>query len=331
MQTHAFVLIDTIALRSEMSKILVPPLKCQGIKTKIVPLILANTSVPDDGLWIEPFMGSGVVGMNVCPQHAIFADINPHIIAFYNAIAMKTINPESARIFLEHEGKLLRENGDSHYYRVRERFNQEGSPFDFLFLSRSCFNGMIRFNKKGGFNVPFCRKSERFAAGYITKIVNQITRFSELIHLNTWEFKTQDFEETIVKASAKDLIYCDPPYIGRHVDYFDSWNVSDEERLFHCLSETKAKFILSTWHSNKYRKNMYLNSLWSQFHIITKEHFYHVGAKEDNRNSMIEALVMNFVPKCTKVVKAVAQQQQSIFDYTHKTDRLDTVQHIYAE
>lgn len=296
-----------------MPKILVPPIKCQGIKTKIVPLILANALAPKDGLWIEPFMGSGVVGMNVRPQKAIFADLNPHIIAFYDAIKTKTITPESSKVFLGHEGLLLRNKGEAHYYTVRERFNKGGSPFDFLFLSRSCFNGMIRFNKKGGFNVPFCRKPERFSTAYITKIVNQITRFSELVHCNSWTFINQDFEETISSVSGTDFIYCDPPYIGRHVDYFNSWSALDEERLYRCLSETKAKFVLSTWHSNKYRKNEYIDSLWSRFHVVTKEHFYHVGAKEDNRNSMLEALVMNFIPKAKTIVKIV-NLQQSLFD-----------------
>lgn len=284
-----------------MTKIFVPPIKCQGIKTKIVPLILANVSIPEGGLWIEPFMGSGVVGMNARPPMALFADLNPHIIAFYEAIKAKTITPESARSFLEHEGQLLRENGEEHYYAVRNRFNKKRNPFDFLFLSRSCFNGMVRFNKKGGFNVPFCRKPGRFAGAYVTKIVNQIAHFSHLVRYNDWTFKNQDFEETISCASGSDFIYCDPPYLGRHVDYFNSWDATDEERLCGCLSKTKAKFILSTWHSNKYRKNEYLDSLWSGFYVITKQHFYHVGAKEDNRNSMLEALVMNFHPNCEPI------------------------------
>ncbi|MDR1359719.1 MAG: Dam family site-specific DNA-(adenine-N6)-methyltransferase [Deltaproteobacteria bacterium] len=296
-----------------MSKILIPPIKCQGIKTKIVPLLLENITDLKSGLWIEPFMGSGVVGLNVRPSKALFADLNPHIIAFYDAIKTKIVTPESSLAFLEHEGRLLREKGESHYYTVRERFNKEGSPLDFLFLSRSCFNGMIRFNKNGGFNVPFCRKPNRFAGAYITKIVNQLTRFSESIHSHSWAFINQDFEKTISSASEIDFIYCDPPYIGRHVDYFNSWNASDEERLLRCLSESKARFILSTWHSNKYRKNEFLDSFWSRFHVITKEHFYHVGAREENRNSMLEALVMNFVPK-SGITRKSANIQRSLFD-----------------
>ncbi|NQT18298.1 MAG: DNA adenine methylase, partial [Planctomycetes bacterium] len=55
-------------------------------------------------------------------------------------------------------------------------------------------------------------------------------------------------------------------------------------------------FILSTWHSNEYRENTFLQTLWSGFHVLTQEHFYHVGAKEVNRKPMLEALAMNFLP-----------------------------------
>ena len=63
-------------------KIHVPPIKIQGIKTKLVPLIKDNIIMDKEMLWVEPFMGSGVVGFNIRPQQAIFADTNPHIINF---------------------------------------------------------------------------------------------------------------------------------------------------------------------------------------------------------------------------------------------------------
>ena len=62
------------------------------------------------------------------------------------------------------------------------------------------------------------------------------------------------------------------------------------------LHKTKAKFILSTWHHNDFRANTSIEKHWSDFHIITKEHFYHAGGKEENRNPVVEALVMNFEP-----------------------------------
>ena len=119
----------------------VPPIKCQGIKTKLVPLIQQVISWDREGYWIEPFMGSGVVGFNVLPKRAIFSDRNPHIINFYNAIKSQEITPERTRIFLETEGRKLEEKGADHYYAVRERFNEHHAPLDFLFLNRAGFNG----------------------------------------------------------------------------------------------------------------------------------------------------------------------------------------------
>jgi len=167
---------------------------------------------------------------------------------------------------------------------------------DFIFLNRACFNGIIRFNRKGKFNVPFCKKSERFSKSYITKIVNQVENIQKLISYYDWDFVVQDYITTLNNVSENDFIYCDPPYVDRQVDYFNSWNEEDEQKLFLLLSNCPAKFILSTWHSNKYRTNKYIEKYWNSFFIVTKEHFYHVGGSEANRNSMLEALVLNYKP-----------------------------------
>jgi DNA adenine methylase len=278
-------------------KLHVPPIKCQGIKTKLVPLIKRSVQLNDHGIWIEPFMGSGVVGFNVLPKKAIFADSNPHLINFYNSIVNDEIDGFKARQFLEEEGQKLAKFGKEYYYEVRDRFNQNHSPLDFLFLNRSCFNGVIRFNKNGGFNVPFGHKPQRFSKAYITKIVNQLDYVYVASKNMDWRFVYRDFREILKDVSENDFVYCDPPYVGRHVDYYDSWDENMEKRLFAFLDNLPCKFILSTWHSNKYRANPFVEGIWSRFHILTKEHFYHVGAKETNRNSMLEALVMNFEPE----------------------------------
>jgi DNA adenine methylase len=83
-------------------KIFIPPIKCQGIKTKLVAWIKENLSQLKYSRWIEPFMGSGVVGFNVRPQNAVFSDINPHLINFYNAIKDEKITPTIAKLFILH-------------------------------------------------------------------------------------------------------------------------------------------------------------------------------------------------------------------------------------
>jgi DNA adenine methylase len=284
-------------------KVLIPPIKCQGIKSKLVTWIAETLQWDGKGIWIEPFMGSGVVGFNLRPRRAVFSDTNPHLVSFYQGINEGTINPIVVRTFLESEGGELAKHGADYYYEVRQRFNTQKSPLDFLFLNRACFNGLIRFNRKGEFNVPFGHKPERFSKAYTTKIVNQVDWVAKCTNLNDWTFLHQDFRIALSQAAGVDLIYCDPPYAGRHTDYFNTWNKANEKSLYQGLKATEAQFILSTWHSNEHRENTAISTLWSEFNVITREHFYHVGANESNRKPMLEALVTNFEPSTSIVGK----------------------------
>lgn len=255
-----------------------------------------KSSLKKTKTWIEPFLGTGVVAFNSGKKNAILSDTNPHIINFYKAIQAKEITPLIVKNYLKKEGEILAnsdENGYEHYRYIRSRFNKDFSPLDFLFLSRAGFNGMIRFSKKGHWNIPFCKKPERFAQSYITKIVNQVQNVQNIITSN-WEFQNRPFRETILNAKKGDVIYCDPPYLGRYADYYNGWSEKDENELYELLSMTKANFILSTWHHNQYRKNEMIDKYWSEFNILTKDHFYHSGGKIENRKSIVEALVINF-------------------------------------
>ena len=249
-----------------MGKVIVPPIKSQGIKTKLVPwindLILQSGIDLENATWIEPFFG--------------------------------TFN---MRAYLEHESKMLEtadENGYAYYREVKNRFNREHSPFDFIFLSRAGFNGMMRFNKRGEWNIPFCKKPNRFAPAYVSKICNQIASAEKVIHKGNWQFLNQNFLDTINMAQEGDIIYCDPPYFGRYVDYYNGWTEEDEETLYNALVNTPAHFILSTWHHNEFRENDMMDRFWNHFNVMTQEHFYHGGGHIENRHPMVEALVYNF-------------------------------------
>lgn len=280
---------------------IVPPINSQGIKTKLVPWIndlLLSSGLSPQTNWIEPFFGTGAVGFN-SPLHGthLVGDTNPHIINFYQAVQNGTITAASMRDYLEKEGRLLaqaNDDGYAHYRLVRQRFNESHDPYDFLFLSRAGFNGMMRFNRKGDWNIPFCKKAKRFAPAYITKICNQINHIARIIHEKEWIFSNRPFAATIEQAGENDFIYCDPPYFGRYADYYNGWTEQDEAELFQALSKTKAKFILSTWHHNDFRPNEMIKRYWNTFNITTKSHFYHNGGKLENRHAMTEALVFNF-------------------------------------
>ncbi len=278
-------------------KVIVPPIKSQGIKTKLVPWIMevVKTANPK-GRWIEPFLGTGVVAFNSGFKEAILNDTNPHIINFYKGIQTGEITATTVKKYLEVADKKLSssdENGYVYFREVRDRFNKDFSPLDFLFLSRAGFNGMMRFGKKGNWNIPFCKKPNRFSPSYVTKIVNQVSKVKVAIGSN-WVFENKSFADIIPQARATDLIYCDPPYFGRYVDYYNGWREPDEEQLFNLLSKTKARFVLSTWHHNDWRENEMVNKFWSKFNIVTKDHFYHSGGNIENRRTIVEALVCNF-------------------------------------
>jgi len=270
------------------------PIKCQGIKTKLVPFIFSSVCWKPTGeaRWIEPFLGSGVVGLNLAPPRALLADTNKHIIGFYLAIQRGDMNRESAREFLECEGKKLAAGGAEFYYEVRKRFNEKQSPFDFLFLNRSCFNGVMRFNRHGHFNVPFGHKPQRFAPAYVTKIVNQIGWVAKQMQGKDWEFRVSHWEETLAQATPNDFVYLDPPYIGRHADYFNAWDLGEAERLAETANGLMCGYALSMWLENRYRKNDHIALSWAEGELRICSHFYHVGSSESLRNEMDEALVI---------------------------------------
>ena len=294
--------------------ITIPPIKSQGIKTKLVPWIndlILTSGTNLEARWIEPFFGTGVVGFNspMCGAH-IVGDTNPHIIGFYKEVQNGEITPYSMRAYLERESKLLEsspEDGYEHFRQVRDRFNSEHSPYDFIFLSRAGFNGMMRFNRHGDWNVPFCKKPDRFSPAYITKICNQVGHISQILKKKDWKFDNVSFKDTIAQAKEGDIIYCDPPYFGRYVDYYNGWTEEDEQALFEALRNTLAKFILSTWHHNDYRSNEMIERYWKQFNVLTKDHFYHNGGKIENRHSIVEALVFNFDLHEKTIVKQIYQ------------------------
>ena len=285
-------------------KVIVPPIKSQGIKTKLVPWIMVVVKAAQPtGKWIEPFLGTGVVAFNSGFKEAVLNDINPHIINFYKGVQDGSITPLNVKEFLEREGEKLStsdEDGYVYFRAVRDRFNESFAPLDLLFLSRAGFNGMMRFNGKGSWNIPFCKKPNRFAQSYITKIVNQVANVKLVIN-DEWTFTDKNFSEIIALANEGDLIYCDPPYYGRYADYYNGWKESDEELLFNLLSETKAKFVLSTWHHNDWRENEMVTKFWDKFNLVTKDHFYHSGGNIENRKTMVEALVCNF--EITQITK----------------------------
>jgi DNA adenine methylase len=281
-------------LPCHLVRVRVPPIKCQGIKTKLVRFILSQIcwQPTDNSTWIEPFLGSGVVAFNLAPARAILTDANQHTIHFYQAIQAGEICADRTRAFLYQQGECLSRLGADYYYEVRSRFNQTGNPLDFLFLNRACFNGMMRFNRQGEFNVPFCQKPQRFSPSYITKIANQVDWVANQIAGKAWEFRVADWQESLSAAQASDFVYLDPPYIGRHTDYYNHWSQTEAEALAAIAQSLPCGFALSMWLENQYRQNAHIQQCWSALEVRVFQHFYYLGAKENWRGAIAEALLI---------------------------------------
>lgn len=292
MKTNAMIAAGRPGMSTTALRPKAPPIKTQGIKTKLVPFITRHVAWDWNGIWIEPFLGSGAVLLNIQPPRAFVSDSCVHIINFYRALQSGDITAARVEAFLAAEGEALKAGGESHYYALRDRFNDNGSPLDFLFLSRSCFNGLIRFNQKGGFNTPFCRKPERFSKTYITKICNQVKWARNVIGGKEWEFVYSDWKPILSQATESDFIYADPPYAGRYADYYNQWKDEDAAQLAHTLSQAPCRFLLSSWVQNPFRRNDSLFDWFSGYQIATFSHYYHLGATEELRHEMQEGLVI---------------------------------------
>lgn len=275
---------------------IVPPIKIQGKKTKLVQKIM---EIADEILnehqeidtWVEPFLGSGVVAFN-CPSRikkVVVNDINPHIIKFYKGVADGIITSDKIREVFELHNQNLLKDGVKYYNEIRDRFNQSFDTMDFLFLTRTGFNGVMRFNGSGKWNVPFCKLDNRLSKNVIEDLVGSVNELSRLFKSKEFTFYNKSFEEVIAAAPENSIFYCDPPYYGLQVQYFKGWGKEDEVRLNGMLKD--KVFIYSTWLEDGIRENPMIDKYWGDYEIEGKRHKYNVAEKAEKRNQVTEGLI----------------------------------------
>ena len=275
---------------------IVPPIKIQGKKTKIVPKIMEIADEllndhPEIDTWVEPFLGSGVVAFN-CPgriKKVIVNDINPHIIKFYKGIADDSITADNIREVFDIHNQNLIKDGYDYYNQIKNRFNQSFDTMDFLFLTRTGFNGVMRFNGSGKWNVPFCKLNNRLSKNVIEDLTSSVDDLSRLFKSKDFMFYNKSFEDVIESAPENSIFYCDPPYYGLQVQYFKGWRKEDEIRLNEMLKD--KMFIYSTWLEDGIKENPMIDEYWGECEIEGKKHKYNVAEKAEKRNQVIEGLI----------------------------------------
>lgn len=151
--------------------------------------------------YFEPFVGGGAVFFDLLPRNAFLSDLNAELVTTYNAIK----NDINELII-----SLQKHKYDKEYFlEIRAQDLKQLSDIEiaarFIYLNRTCFNGMYRVNSKGGFNVPF----GKYTNPQICDEQN-LRRVSKA--LADVEIKHEDYKEVLKKAVKGDFIYFDPPY-----------------------------------------------------------------------------------------------------------------------
>jgi DNA adenine methylase len=207
-------------------KVLSPFLKWAGGKRWLLqkyPELFAN----EGRLYIEPFLGGGAIFFGMNPTVALLADLNADLITTYQSVRSNWRG--IWKKLLNHQ---RRHNDDpQYYYRVRNSNprTDESRAAKFIYLNRTCFNGLYRVNLQGIFNVP---------KGTKDTVVFDDDDFEEVAsRLKSATLTCSDFELVIDAASSQDFLFVDPPYTVRHnLNGFLKYNErifswADQERL----------------------------------------------------------------------------------------------------
>ena len=177
------------------------------------------------GNYIEPFLGGGAALLALSPRRAMVGDINPELINCYRVVKN---SPDSIFAGLV---EYQKRHSKDFYYKIRadEPLGEFERALRFIYLNRTCFNGIYRVNKHGKFNVP---------KGSKDKIIFEDDNFRAISNaLKNTTLVCSDFEELVDAACCGDLVFVDPPYTTKHnkngfVRYNEklfSW--ADQERL----------------------------------------------------------------------------------------------------
>lgn len=206
-----------------------PPLKWAGGKRWLAPRIQEVFKDFPAARLVEPFCGGLSVALQLRPQYALLNDNNAPLINFYKQLEIGM----TPSIKMENDSEL--------YYAHRKRFNeishtctQEAAEL-FYYLNKTGYNGLCRFNKSGGFNVPFGKYS-KISYAQEWKLYKEQFKY--------WQFTRSDFSE--VALNHDDFIYCDPPYDVEFTQYTpDGFDWADQERLLEWLEPHKGPIMIS--------------------------------------------------------------------------------------
>lgn len=207
--------------------------------------------MPPHSRYIEPFLGGGSVLYFAAVPGAIASDAYAPLIALWRLIQSEpeTVVENYSRQWeiLSRELNRIESGGvqsargvPEYYYFVRDRFNETGNPLDLNFLTRTCVNGIIRFNNRGEFNNSF----------HLSRRGMTPSRFQQVVEawhpvIQGVEFICQDYTQALASTEVGDFVYLDPPYAGsrqRYTQDLDLYALFDQLEI---LNLKGVKWVLS--------------------------------------------------------------------------------------
>ncbi|MDW4528791.1 Dam family site-specific DNA-(adenine-N6)-methyltransferase [Rossellomorea marisflavi] len=215
----------------------IPPiLKWTGSKRKQANQIFRQFPKEYDR-YIEPFVGGGAVLYLAANKKSIANDIYKPLIEFWELLKN---NPEDLISYYQNEWEILQKDFPNYYYDVRERFNLEPNGRDLSFLTRTCVNGIVRFNKEGNFNNSLHLSRRGMKPSNFAKIVK---KWNERIQNVT--FMNKDYREILETTRPGDLVYLDPPYAGSNNRYIADLDIDFFFDELEKLNSKGVKWLLS--------------------------------------------------------------------------------------
>ncbi len=290
-----------------------PFLKWAGGKGQLITdiqKVLPKQFVNQKFTYLEPFVGSGAVLFWMLEnfpniEKAVINDINSDLTNVYKIIASK---PQELISILKqfqkeyHELELFPEKKKLYYYEKRELFNKRSTNKTtqaalFIYLNRTCFNGLFRVNKSNGFNVPI----GSYKKPTICDSEN-ILAVSEA--LQKVEILTGDYQKTIKYAERPALFYFDPPYKPlSKTSSFNSYakdEFDDKEQIrlrdfCNQLNELNHFWILSNSDvKNGNPEDNFFDDIFNQYHVNRVFARRNINANGNNRGLLTELLITNF-------------------------------------
>jgi DNA adenine methylase len=258
--------------------------------------------------YIEPFVGGGAILFWILQKFpnikkVVINDINKDLINAY-----KTVRDDVDELICELEslqGKYYacasEDKKRDFFLNLRDEFNQKNledikNTSLFIFLNRTCFNGLYRVNSKGLFNVPFGKYLK-------PKICDKETLLADSRYLRKVVILNDDFEKTFTFANNSSVFYFDPPYrpistTSSFTSYSkDGFNDSEQIRLkYFCdkISSQGARFILSNSDPNtREKQDSFFDNLYSTYRIERVFASRMVNSKADKRGKLSELLITN--------------------------------------